>query len=79
MEQPANSPENSRPDGAEPASGAEGGVLASEHKEKERLDGKALTNAADRGELARVIEIIGGMKMNGVDINHQDRCGEIQH
>ena len=53
MEQPAKSSENSRPDGAEPAtSRAEGGASASEHKEEERLDSEALIDAADRGELA---------------------------
>ena len=37
MEQHADSPESSRPDGAEPAtSRAEGGASASEHKEEER-------------------------------------------
>ena len=72
MEQPADSPENSRPDGAEPASGAEGGFSAREHKEEERIDSKALIDAACRGELARVQEIIEGMKTNRVDINHQD-------
>ena len=75
MEQPADSPENSRPDGAEPASEAEGGVSASEHKEKERLDSEALIDAAEQGELARVKEIIGGMKTNGVDINRQECSG----
>jgi ankyrin repeat protein len=73
MEQPANSPENTRPDGAEPASGAESGALASEHKEEERLDSEALIDAAFRGELARVKEILEGMKTNGVDINHQNK------
>ena len=72
MEQPADSLENSRPDGAEPASGAEGGVSAREHKEEESLDSEALIDAAVRGELARVQEIIEGMKANGVTINHQD-------
>ena len=71
MEQPANSPENSRSDGAEPALGTEGGASAREHKEEEeRLDIEALIDAAKRGELARVKEIIGGTKTNGVDINH---------
>ena len=73
MEQPANSPESSRPDGAEPAtSRAEGGAS---HKEEERLDSEALIDAANRGELARVKEIIQGIKTNGVDINHQDSKG----
>ena len=75
MEQLANSLENFRPDGAELASGAEGEASASAHKEEERLDSKALIDAADRGELARVKEIIEGMKTNGVDINHQDGYG----
>jgi hypothetical protein len=76
MEQPAGSLESSRPDGAEPAtSRAEGRASANEHKEEERLDSKALIDAADRGELARVQEIIEGMKTNGVDINHQDNYG----
>ena len=75
MEQPANSPESSRPDGAELASRAEGGASASEHKEEERLDSNALIDAADRGELARVKEIIEGMKTNGVDVNHQNKHG----
>ena len=77
MEQPANSPENetSRPDGAEPASGTEGGASVSEHKEEERLDSEALIDAAHRGDLARVKEIIEGMKTNGVDINRQDCYG----
>ena len=69
------SPENSRPDGAEPASGAEGGASASENMEEERLDNKALIDAADRGDLARVKELIEGMKTNGVDINRQDCYG----
>jgi hypothetical protein len=60
MEQPANSPENSRPGGAEPASGADGGASASQHKENERLDSEALIVAANRGELARVKEILQG-------------------
>ena len=57
-------------------SGAEGGASAIEHKEEERLDSKALIDAASRGELARVKEIIQGMKTNGVDINHQDSDGD---
>ena len=65
MEKPADSPESSRPDGAEPAkSRAEGGASASKHKEEERLDSEALIDAANRGELARVKEIIVGMKTN---------------
>ena len=32
---------------------------------------KALLNAVDQGELARLKEIIGCMKTNGVDINQQ--------
>jgi hypothetical protein len=76
MEQHADSPESSRPDGAEPAtSRAEGGASASEHKE-ERLDSEALIDAANRSKLARVKEIIQGMKTNGVDINHQDSDGD---
>jgi uncharacterized protein len=76
MEQSADSPESSRSDGAEPAtSRAEGGASASEHKEEERLDSEALIDVARRGELARVKEIIEGMKTNGVDINHQDSHG----
>ena len=72
MEQPADSPESSRPDGAESASRAEGGVSASEHKEEERLESWiALIDAASRGELARVKDLIEGMKTNGVDINCQ--------
>ena len=74
MEQPANSPETSRPDEAELASGTEGGASGSEYKEEERLDSEALIDAAD-GELARVKEIIEGMKTNGVDINHQGSNG----
>ena len=74
MEQYLTSPENSRPDGAEPASRAEGGA-STEHEEEERLDSKVLIDAADRGELARVKETIQGMKTNGVDINHKDRDG----
>jgi hypothetical protein len=70
MEQPTDSPESSRPDGAEPAtSRAEGGASASEHKEEERLDSEALIDAADRGDLARVKEIIQG------NINHKNRGG----
>ena len=49
MEQPANSLESSRPDGAEPASGAEGATSATEHKEEKRLDSEALIVAANRG------------------------------
>ena len=75
MEQLANSLENFRPDGAELASGAEGEASASAHKEEERLDSKALIDAADRGELARVKEINEGMKKNGVDINFQGKYG----
>jgi hypothetical protein len=76
MGQCLTSPESSRPDGAEPAtSRAEGGASASEHKELERLDSNALIDAAYRGELARVKEIIQGMKTNGVDIDHQDCYG----
>ena len=75
MEQPADSLESSRPDGAEPASRKEGGASASQHKEEERLDSEALIDAAIRGELARVKETIEGMKTNGVDISHQDNCG----
>ena len=76
MEQPADSPESSLPDGAEPStSRVEGGASVSKHKEEERLDSEALIDAADRGELARVKEIIDGMKTNGVDINHQDSHG----
>ena len=61
MGQPANSPVSSRRDEAEPAiSRAEDGASASEQKEEERLDSEALIDAADRGELARVKEIIGG-------------------
>ena len=74
MEQHADSPESSRPDGAEPAR-AEGGASASEHKKEIRLHSEALIVAANRGELARVKEIIQGMKTNGVDINHQDSDG----
>jgi hypothetical protein len=67
---------SSRPDGADPAiSQTEGGSSASEHKKEERLDIKALINAANRGELARVKEIVEGMKTNGVDINHQGVYG----
>ena len=69
MEQPTDSLESSRPDGAESASRIE------EHKEEERLDSEVLINAALRGELARVKEIIEGMKTNGVDINHRDSYG----
>ena len=77
MEQPADSPEGSLPDGAEPAtSRADCGASASEHKEEEILDSEALIDAAEGGELARVKEIIDGMKTNGVDINHQDGYGE---
>ena len=43
--------------------------------EEERLDSKALIDAATRGELERVKEIIEGMKTTGVDINHQDCYG----
>ena len=69
MEQPADSPEGSLPDGAEPAtSRADCGASASEHKEEEILDSEALIDAAKRGELARVKEIIQGMKAIGVDI-----------
>ena len=76
MEQPADSPKNSLPDGAEPAtSRADCGASASEHKEEEILHSEALIDAAEGGELARVKEIIDGMKTNGVDINHQDRYG----
>ena len=75
MEQPANSSENSRPDGAEPASRTEGESSAGEHKREERLDSEALIAAANRGELARVKEIIEGMKTNGVNINHQGNDG----
>ena len=75
MEQPANSPENSSPDGAESASGAEVVASVSEHKEKYKLDSNVLIDAADRGELARVKEIIEGMKTNGVDVNHQNKHG----
>jgi hypothetical protein len=76
MEQPANSSESSRPDGTELAtSRAEGGASASEHQEEERLDSEALIVAADRGELARVKEIIEGMKTNEVDINRQGSNG----
>ena len=72
MKQPADSPENSRPNGAEQVTlRTEGGAPASEDKEEERLDSKALIKAANRGELARVKEIVEGMKTNGVDINHQ--------
>ena len=39
------------------------------------LASKALIDAANRGELARVKEIIDGMKTNGVDINHQNSDG----
>ena len=35
------------------------------------MDSEVLIAAANRGELARVKEIIQGMKTNGVDINHQ--------
>ena len=77
MEQPENSPGNSRPDGAEPASGAEGGASATEHKEEERLDSSVLMVAIYRGKLARVKEIIGGMKTNGVDINTQNKGGQL--
>ena len=77
MKQPADSPENSRPNGAEQVTlRTEGGAPASEDKEEERLDSKALIKAANRGELARVKEIVEGMKTNGVDINHQDRDGD---
>jgi ankyrin repeat protein len=76
MEQPSNSPENSRPDVAEPSSGAEDRASASEHKEDERLDSEALIDAANRGELVRVKEILQSMKTNGVDINHQDSDGD---
>ena len=72
MEQPADSPESSLPDGAEPStSRVEGGASVSKHKEEERLDSMALINTANRGELAKVKEIIDGMKTNGVDINHK--------
>ena len=69
------SPENSRPDGDALASGAEGGASANEHKEEERLDSKAWIDAAERGKLARLKEIIEGMKTNGVNINHKDEYG----
>ena len=76
MEQPSDAPESSRPDEAEPVtSRAEVKASTSEHKEEERLDSDALIDAADRGELARVKEIIKGMKTNGVDINRQDSVG----
>ena len=39
---PAISPETSRPDGAESASGAEGGASINELKEEERIDTKAM-------------------------------------
>ena len=73
--EPADSPESSCPDGAKPASREEGGASGGEHKEDERLDSEALIDAADRGELARVKEIIAGMKTNGVSINHQGKYG----
>ena len=75
MELPANSPEKSRPDGAEPASRVEGGASVRKHKEEERLDSKAWIDAAERGKLARLKEIIEGMKTNGVNINHKDEYG----
>jgi predicted transcriptional regulator len=69
--------QSSRPDRANAAtSRAEGGALASERKEKEinaTID--ALIAAANRGELARVKEIIAGMKTNGLDINRQGYYG----
>ena len=90
MEQPTNSPESSRPNGAEPAtSRAEGGASAIEHKEDEILDSEALIVAADRGELARIKEIIKGMiinnhtegvlellKVGGIDVDAQNSNGE---
>ena len=50
------------------------GASASEHKKEERLDSGALIDAV--GELARVKEIIQGMRTNGVDINAQDNDGD---
>ena len=82
MEQPANSPENSRPDGAEVASGAEDEALISKHKEEDRLDSRVLTVVADRDELARVKEthdhtevVIELPKVDGPYINVQGRGG----
>ena len=34
-----------------------------------------LIDAAERGELARVKEIVEGMKANGLDVNHLGRYG----
>ena len=48
--------------------------LMDEDMEKERFS-EALIVAAYRGELARVKEIIEGMKTNGVDINHRGKYG----
>ena len=69
MEQPADSLESSRPDGAEPSTSR---ALASEHKEEKRSDSNVLLDAVNRGEIASLNEIIQSMKTNGVGINRQD-------
>ena len=71
MEQPTSS----RPDEAEPASGAEDGSSDSVHEEEEMLDRGALIDSAYRGELARVKEIIKGIETNGLDINFRGNDG----